>query len=303
MDVGFIGTGNIGNPMARNLIKAGQQLVVHDVRETAAANLVELGARWADSPRAVAEQCGVIFTSLPGPPEVEQVVLSEDGILVGARPGTVLFDLSSNSPPMIRRLAAHARDAGVTMLDAPVSGGVSGAEKATLAVMVGGDRQAFETHRPLLEAIGTNIFHLGEVGAGTVTKLMNNVIALAIGPLLQEAVIVGTKAGIPPQTLFEVFSVSSSGPLVQGIPRILRREFDDPTFTLTLATKDVGLALATGRDLGVPMPLAAAAEQLYLWAKGRGLGDKGSLATLLLYEEAAGITLPESPPPIVRSED
>ena len=291
MEIGFIGTGNIGNPMARNLIKAGHQLVVHDLREAAAANLVELGARWAESPRAVAEQCGVLFTSLPGPPEVERVVLGPDGILDGARPSTVLFDLSSNAPPVIRAIAARAREHGVTVLDAPVSGGVSGAEKGTLAVMVGGDRAAFEAHRPLLEAIGANIFHLGDVGAGSTVKLMNNLIALAIGPLLQEAVVVGAKAGIAPQTLFEVFSVSSSGPLVRGLPRLFQRQFDDPTFALALAAKDVGLAVATGRDLGVPMPMAATAEQLYLWAKGRGLGDKNSLATLLLYEETAGITV------------
>jgi 3-hydroxyisobutyrate dehydrogenase len=291
MDVGFIGTGNIGNPMARNLIKAGHRLVVHDMREQATANLVELGARWADSPRDVAQQCGVLFTSLPGPPEVEQVVLGPDGTLEGAQPGTVLFDLSSNAPPVIRAIAAKARERGVTVLDAPVSGGVSGAEKGTLAVMVGGDRAAFEAHRPLLEAIGEHIFHLGDVGAGATVKLMNNMIALSIGPLLQEALVVGTKAGIAPQTLFEVFSVSSSGPLVRGLPRILRRQFEDPTFTLALAAKDVGLAVATGRDLGVPMPVAATVEQLYLWAKGRGLGEKNSLATLLLYEEAAGVTV------------
>ena len=122
MDVGFIGTGNIGNPMARNLIAAGHQLVVHDVREAATANLVELGARWADSPRAVAEQCGVLFTSLPGPPEVERVVLGPDGIIEGAQSGTVLFDLSSNAPPVIRAIAARAHERGVTVLDSPVSG-------------------------------------------------------------------------------------------------------------------------------------------------------------------------------------
>ena len=296
MDVGFIGTGNIGNPMARNVIKAGYQLVVHDAREAAAANLIELGARWADSPRAVAEQCRVIFTSLPGPAEVEHVVLGDDGILVGVQPSSVLFDLSSNAPPVIRAIAARARERGLIVLDAPVSGGVSGAEKGTLAVMVGGDRDAFETHRPLLEAIGANIFHLGDVGAGSTVKLMNNLIALSIGPLLQEAVVVGAKAGIAPQTLFEVFSASSAGPLVRGLPRILKRRFDDPTFTLALAAKDVGLAVATGRDLGVPMPVTAAVEQVYLWAKGRGLGDMNSLATLLLYEEAAGITLQGSVP-------
>lgn len=291
MDVGFIGLGNMGNPMARNLIRAGHQLVVHDLRENAAANLIELGARWADSPKAVAEQCRVVFTSLPGPPEVERVVLGPDGVLAGAQRGSVLFDLSSNAPPVIRRIAAQAADHGVTVLDAPVSGGVSGAEKGTLAVMVGGEREAFEAHRELLGAIGANVFHLGPVGNGSIVKLMNNLIALSIGPLLDEAVVVGAKAGIPPATLFEVMSVSSAGPLVRGLPRLFRRAFDDANFALALARKDVGLAVAAGRDLGVPMPVAAAVEQVYEWAKGNGLGGKNSLATLLLYEQAAGVEI------------
>jgi 3-hydroxyisobutyrate dehydrogenase-like beta-hydroxyacid dehydrogenase len=191
----------------------------------------------------------------------------------------------------VRRLAALAADHGVTLLDAPVSGGVGGAEKGTLAVMVGGERAAFEAHRELLGAIGANVFHLGPVGAGSVVKLMNNLIALAIGPLLDEAVVVGAKAGIPPQTLFEVMSVSSAGPLVRGLPRLFRRTFEDASFALALARKDVGLAVAAGRDLGVPMPVAAAVEQVYEWAKGNGLGGKSSLATLLLYEQAAGVEI------------
>lgn len=291
MDVGFIGLGNMGNPMARNLVRAGHQLVVYDLRERAAANLIELGARWADSPKAVAEQCRVVFTSLPGPPEVERVVLGPDGVLAGAAHGSVLFDLSSNAPAVIRRIAAQAADHGVAVLDAPVSGGVGGAEKATLAVMVGGEREAFETHRELLGAIGANVFHLGPVGNGSVVKLMNNLIALSIGPLLDEAVVVGAKAGIPPATLFEVMSVSSAGPLVRGLPRLFRRNFEDASFALALARKDVGLAVGAGRDLGVPMPVAAAVEQVYEWAKGNGLGDKNSLATLLLYEQAAGVEI------------
>ncbi len=291
MDVGFIGLGNMGNPMARNLIRAGHQLVVHDLREDAAANLVELGARWAASPKAVAAQCRVVFTSLPGPPEVERVVLGPDGVLAGAARGSVLFDLSSNAPPVIRRIAAQAADHGVTVLDAPVSGGVGGAEKGSLAVMVGGERAAFEEHRALLDAIGANVFHLGPVGNGSVVKLMNNLVALSIGPLLDEAVVVGAKAGIPPATLFEVMSVSSAGPLVRGLPRLFKRGFDEASFALALARKDVGLAVGAGRDLGVPMPVAAAVEQVYEWARGNGLGDKSSLATLLLYERAAGVEI------------
>jgi len=227
-DVGFIGTGNIGNPMARNLVRAGHQLVVHDRRVSASANLVELGARWADTPKAVAEQCRVLFMSLPGPPEVESVMTGPDGVLEGAGPGTVVFDLSSNSPTGIRALAARARERGVTLLDSPVSGGVGGAEKATLAVMVGGHKPAFDAHRNLLEAIGTNVFYLGDVGAGCTVKLMNNLLALSIGTLLDEALVVGTKAGIPPGTLHHVMSgelgrTAGSRHAAAAGPGILRR--------------------------------------------------------------------------------
>lgn len=289
MRVGFIGTGNIGNPMARNLIKAGHELVVNDLRESACTNLLELGATWAPGPAAVAAQVEVIFTSLPGPVEVEQVLTGQDGILAGARRGTVYFDLSTNAPATARRLARIAAQHGVTYLDAPVSGGVSGAEKATLAVMVGGDRQAFETYKPLLHAIGANIFHLGDVGAGCTAKLVNNLIALSVGHIINEALTAGVKAGLDARTLYEVMNVSSASRFVQGVPRLLERRFDEPTFTLALATKDVGLAVALGREHGVPMPAAAAVEQAMLAAVASGLGGKASSATLLALEALAGV--------------
>ncbi|MHB8577800.1 MAG: NAD(P)-dependent oxidoreductase [Dehalococcoidia bacterium] len=297
MEIGFIGLGNMGNPMARNLVRAGHSLTVHDLREDSAANLLELGASWATSPRAVAERCTVLFTSLPGPAEVERVVFGPDGILEGARAGTVLFDLSSNAPSVIRSISQRAAERGVTVLDAPVSGGVRGAREGTLAVMVGGDKPAFDTNLDVLKAIGTNVFHLGGVGNGAVVKLMNNLISLSIGPLLDEAVVTAVKAGIPPRTLFEVMSVSSAGPLVRGMPRLFAREFDDVSFALALAAKDIGLAVGAGRELGVPMPIAAAVEQVFLWAKGSGLAEKNSLATLLLYERAAGVEVQAGPEP------
>ncbi len=289
MRLGFIGTGNIGNPMARNLVKAGHQLVVNDLRESVAANLIELGAEWADTPEKVAASVDVIFTSLPGPREIEHVLTAADGILAGARPGAVYFDLSTNAPVVARRLARVAAERGVTYLDAPVSGGVHGAEQATLAVMVGGDRRAFDTHRSLLEAIGANVFHLGDVGAGCTAKLVNNLIALATGHLINEALVAGVKAGIDAGTLYEVMNVSSASRFVSGVPRLLERRFDEATFTLALATKDVGLAVALGRDVGVPMPVAAAAEQAMLAAVAAGYGDKASSATLLALEALTGV--------------
>ena len=288
MEAGFIGTGNMGNPMAGNMLKAGNSLIVHDAKDAAAANLLELGGKWADSPRAVAEQTGVIFFSLPGPPEIEAVLTGANGVLAGAKPGSIVFDLSTQGPATAKRMAAVAAERGVTYLDAPVSGGVGGARAGTLAVMVGGDRAAFDAYKPLLDAIGTNVFHMGEVGAGSTVKLMNNLIALAVQPLIQEAVITGIKAGIAPEKLYEVMSVSSAQNVVRGLPRMLEHDFDTIQFALALANKDVGLAVQLGRELGVPMPVASAAHAVYQWAMGKGYGVKNTGATMLLYEEATG---------------
>jgi 3-hydroxyisobutyrate dehydrogenase-like beta-hydroxyacid dehydrogenase len=289
MQLGFIGVGKIGNPMARNLRGAGHDLVVNDLRPEAAANLIELGATWAETPADAAARSEVVFFSLPGPREIEAVLTGASGVLAGARPGTVVFDLSTNAPAVARRLAAVAADRGVTFLDAPVSGGVVGAEKATLAVMVGGDRAAFDAHRPLLEAIGANVFHLPDVGQGCAAKLTNNLIALATTHLINEALAAGVAAGIDAHTLYEVMNVSSASRFVQGIPRLLERRFEEASFTLALATKDVGLAVQMGRDLGVPMPAAAAAEQAMLAACAAGHGQLASNASLLAIEALTGV--------------
>ena len=204
MKVGFIGTGHMGNPMARNLIAAGQELVVHDTFPQASANLIELGATWADSPKEVARQCEVIFTSLPGPKQIDEVSLADNGILAGAAEGTIHVDLSSNSIGAVKRLAQMFAAKGVGFLDAPVSGGTRGAEAGTLAVMVGGDAKTFEQVKPLLDIIGGNVFHLGENGTGTMLKLTNNILALGATVLLQEVVTLGTKAGIPLETMHKV---------------------------------------------------------------------------------------------------
>jgi 3-hydroxyisobutyrate dehydrogenase-like beta-hydroxyacid dehydrogenase len=295
MQLGFIGTGKIGNPMARSLLRAGHQLAVNDLQETATANLIELGAVWAGSPAEVAARSDVLFTSLPGPPEVEQVLSGRDGILSGARQGTVYFDLSSNLPSVARRLAAVAADRGVTYLDSPVSGGVSGAEQATLAVMVGGDRAAFDTYKPLLEAIGKNVFHLGDVGAGCTAKLVNNLIGLGTQHLINEGLVAGVAAGVDARTLYEVMNVSSASAFVQRVPALLKRTFDDAPFTLKLTTKDVGLAVTMGRELGVPMPASAAIEQAMLAAMATGLGSKAMNATLLYLEQLAGVEVRDRP--------
>lgn len=297
MQIGWIGTGNIGNPMARNLRRTGHPMVVNDLREQAAANLIELGATWGSSPAAVAAQSDVIFTSLPGPNEIERVLSGRDGILAGVRPGTVYFDLSTNSPGVARRLAAVAAERGLNYLDAPVSGGVIGAEKATLAVMVGGDRQAFDSHKALLEAIGENIFYLGGVGNGCIAKLVNNLIAISTSHIINEGLVAGVKAGLDARTLYEVMNVSSASRFIQGIPRLLERTFDETTFSLALGTKDVGLAVQMGREGGVPMVASAAVEQALLAAVAAGMGGKQSNASLLALEALAGVVVEDRPVP------
>lgn len=291
MRVGFIGTGHMGNPMARHLIRAGHELVVFDRRPEAAANLVELGAAWGESAAGVAAQAEVVFTSLPGPPEVDEAVLGEEGILAGAKPGTVHVDLSSNLPSSVRRLARIEATRSLTFLDAPVSGMVTGAEAGTLAVFVGGDAQAFETVRPLLQTFGANVFHVGPVGNGNIVKLSNNLMTIASGVLVYEALALGVKAGIPAAKLYEMWNVSSSSRYVQNVPRLLERQWDDPSFALALAAKDVGLAVEAGRELAVPMAMTAAAAQTYTRAVARGLGAKSPQAVMQVIEEAAGIRI------------
>jgi 3-hydroxyisobutyrate dehydrogenase len=289
MQIGWIGTGKIGNPMARSLLRGGHQITVHDINEAATANLIELGARWADSPAAAAAGADVVFTSLPGPLEVELVFLGDQGITSGATSGAIYVDLSSNLPSHARRLAGVAAEHGIRYLDAPVSGGVAGAEAATLAIMVGGDREAFEIVRPVLELIGKNIFHLGDVGSGCVAKLVNNLIGLGTAHLINEALVAGVKAGVDARSLYEVMNVATAKAYVVNVPRLLERTFDVAPFTLKLATKDIGLAVTMGRELGVPMPAAAATEQALLAAQAIGLGSKAMNASLLYLESLAGV--------------
>ncbi|HVM52119.1 MAG TPA: NAD(P)-dependent oxidoreductase, partial [Acidimicrobiales bacterium] len=174
--VGFVGVGTMGNPMAANLLAAGHRLTVHDVRAESAANLLDAGAAWADSARAVADASDVTFLSLPNPADVTEVVTGAAGVLAGAAAGTTIVDLSTNAPEVVRALAASAAERGVGFLDAPVSGGVGGARKGSLAVMVGGDADAYAAQLPLLEVIGDRVFHVGDVGAGNVVKLLNNML-------------------------------------------------------------------------------------------------------------------------------
>jgi 3-hydroxyisobutyrate dehydrogenase len=295
MRIGFIGLGNMGGPMALNMIKAGHALTVYDVRREAAEPHLAAGARWAESPGAVAAECELVVTSLPGPKEIEEVALGEGGIIGGIARGAIYADLSTNSPALVRRLHAAFKEKGIEVLDTPVSGGIPGARNATLAVMVGGDRAAFEKIKPALDAIGDKVSYIGESGAGSVAKLVHNMIAICSTQLLAEAFTMGVKAGVAPEALLKVVQDGAygQGMLLTGtFPKmVFRGNFDRVTFALKLARKDLGLATEVGRELNVPMPLASLVEQDFLAALAHGLGEKDSTIAVTIQEDRAGVKI------------
>jgi len=293
MKLGYIGTGNMGNPMAVNMIKAGHQLTVHDLRRESATNLLEMGAQWADSPKDAVTGNEIVFTSLPGPRDVEAVALGENGVLEGADPNTIYVDLSTNSPTMIRSIHQTCAAKGVAVLDAPVSGGVYGAADGTLAVMVGGDPQVFERVRPALDAIGTHVVYCGPIGSGAVCKICNNLLSMGTGVLLAEALTLGVKAGVDLGILADVISNSSGGckRLSDKFPRFLFQGNFEPGFATALAAKDVRLATDLGREYGIPMELSNLIDQRHVEAMLRGWGAEDSDAVARIQEEKAGVQL------------
>ena len=203
MKIGFIGLGTMGRHMASNLIKAGHALVVHDLRREAGAAHCQAGAAWAETPRGVAEATEVVFTSLPGPPEVEAVALGEQGLLAGLAAGKVYFDLTTNAPALVRRIHAAVTARGIHMPDAPVSGGPRGAETRRLALWVGGDEGVFTRYKPVLDAIGDQPYYVGPIGAGSIAKLVHNCAGYVIQTALAEVFTLGVKAGVDPLALWK----------------------------------------------------------------------------------------------------
>ena len=293
MNVGFIGCGNMGNPMASNLIKAGHQLTIHDLRREAATNLLEMGAVWADNPKDVVTGNEVVFTSLPVPRDVEAVVMGENGILEGAGPRTIYMDLSTNSPTTIRRIHDLCGEKGVAVLDAPVSGGVYGAAAGTLAVMVGGDKAIYDRMKPTLDAIGSHVVYCGPIGNGMVCKICNNLLSMGIGALMAESLTLGVKAGVDLAVLADVIVNSSGGNrrLMEKFPRYLFKGNFEPGFATALAAKDVRLATDLGREYGIPMDLSNLVDQRHVEAMHRGWGPEDSDAVAKLQEEKSGVQL------------
>jgi 3-hydroxyisobutyrate dehydrogenase len=290
MKIGFIGIGQMGRHMARRIMDAGYSLTVHDLRKESAAPLLERGAAWGDTPREVAESCQVVVTSLPAPPDVEQVVYGEKGLRAGWKKGDIYVDMSTNSPSTIRRIAEDAGTMGVAVLDAPVSGGTGGAEKGALTIIVGGDPASLEKVRAVLETMGQRIFPVGDVGCGNIAKLINNLIAITCSSISAEGFVLGVKAGIDPQTLWDIITVSTGNnwSLQQYASSVFKGNFA-PNYRLSLASKDLGLMLGLGREYGLPLPVGAVVEQRLIEAKAAGLADKGVDAMILRLEELAGV--------------
>jgi len=295
MQVGFIGLGHMGQHMARHVAEAGFDLAAYDLRAEAVSQLIKTQrARRASSVADAASSADVVFTSLPGPPEVESVVSGPDGLLESMRPGSVYVDLSSNSPATVRKLSEAFAARGISMLDAPVAGGVTGAEAGTLSVMVGGDEATFERVRPVLSAIGTRLFYCGPCGNGAIVKLCNNLCSQAQIAAAGEILSLGVKAGVDLDILATAIGASTGTcrAIVDTFPKqLFRRKFEEPGFSSTLSAKDTHLAIELAHELGVPMPIGEIVEQDKQEALRRGWGPLSPDVFVRLQEERAGVLL------------
>ena len=288
--VGFIGLGIMGRPMAKNLMEAGYELVLQNRSPEKAEELAEEGnATAARSPREVAEACDIVITMLPDSPDVEAVVAGEGGVLEGIRDSALLVDMSTISPVVTEELAAKVRERGASMLDAPVSGGDVGAIEGALSIMVGGSEEDFERARPLFDVMGKVATHVGPTGAGQVVKACNQIVVALTIEAVSEALVLGSKGGVAPEKILDVLGGGLAGNKVMEVKRekMLGHSFD-PGFRIELHHKDLGIALAAGREYGVTLPVTAIVDQMLETLKMRGKGDRDHSAILTLIEESSG---------------
>ncbi len=290
MKVGFIGLGTMGASMALNARTRGQyEMVVHDLRRDAAKPHLAAGCAWADSAAAAAKDVDVLLTSLPGPREVEAVA---EGVILALKKGAAWFDLSTNSPTVVRRLHERFAARGIHVLDAPVSGGPKGAKSGKLALWVGGDKAVFDQYRAVLDSIGDQVRYIGPVGAGSIAKLVHNAAGYAIHCAVTEVFTMGVKAGVEPLALWSAIRQGALGrkrTFERIADNFLQNKFDPPEFALNLAYKDVTLATELAREMSVPMRLTNMAYAEMSEAMNRGWGGKDSRVFLLLQAERAGV--------------
>jgi 3-hydroxyisobutyrate dehydrogenase len=289
--VGMIGLGAMGLPMARNVIKAGFPVTVWARRPESAETIRSEGAQWAESPAALAGSSDVVLLAVTNSPDVQELVAGEQGILEGAREGTVIVDMSTIAPSVSRSLAQLSKEHSVDFLDAPVSGGTQGAQAGTLAIMVGGEEEPFRRVRPVLEAMGKNVFHVGPSGAGEVIKLVNNILVGVIAAATAEAFVLGAKAGADVASMAQVVGVSAgaSWQLANQFPLRAFSGTFHPGFMTDLLQKDLDLALDLGAQTRAPLFLTALAKQLYGEAQAAGYGRDDYTSILRVLEAVAGV--------------
>jgi 2-hydroxy-3-oxopropionate reductase len=289
MRIGFIGLGIMGKPMSLNVRKAGYELVVLETNK-AAAELVAAGAKAVPTPKAVAEQADIVITMLPNSPQVREVVLGTNGVIEGAKPGTIVVDMSSIAPLVSQEIAGKLAERGVEMLDAPVSGGEPKAIEGTLSVMVGGKRDIFDRCYPVLKTMAASVVLTGDIGAGNVTKLANQVVVALNIAAMSEAFVLASKAGVEPQLVYEAIRGGLAGSTVLDAkaPLVMDRKFN-PGFRLNLHMKDLANVLETSHEVGVPLPLTAAVMEMMQALKVDGMGDQDHGALIRYYEKMAQI--------------
>jgi 3-hydroxyisobutyrate dehydrogenase len=296
--VGFIGLGTMGAPMASNLQKAGYRLVVNDVRPDAAAAHLKAGAIWAENPRALARQSDIVFTCLPTVAAIEAVALGPDGLVTGIRAGSAYFEMSTNSPALVRRLHQVFGERGAAMLDAPISGGGPGARRGKLAMYVGGDKAVYQRCEPVIRAMCDRPLHIGAIGSGLVTKLVNNCAQQCIQAAIAEVFVMGVKAGADPLSLWEGMRQGASGRrrTFDGlVDQFLPGNYDNPQSALRIVEKDMSLAAALAAELGVPMRIADLTLADITEAMKRGWAERDSRSVMLLPQERADVRIAENP--------
>ena len=288
--IGFIGLGIMGKPMSKNLLKAGYEVVALDIDKNALNDVVAAGAQAAESPKAVAEQVPIVITMLPNSPQVKDVVLGERGVIEGAREGSIVIDMSSIAPLVSRHVAERLATRGVEMLDAPVSGGQPKAIDGTLSVMVGGKKEVFEKCYDLLKAMAASVVLTGEIGAGNVTKLANQIIVAINIAAVSEALVLASKAGVEPALVYQAIRGGLAGSTVLDAkaPLMMDRKFN-PGFRINLHIKDLANVLDTSHELGVPLPLTAAVMEMLQALKVGGMGDWDHGSLVRYYENMAGV--------------
>ncbi|MGI6449353.1 MAG: 2-hydroxy-3-oxopropionate reductase [Desulfitobacteriia bacterium] len=288
--IGFIGLGIMGKPMSKNLLKAGYDLVVYDLNEANVQEVVEAGAEAGTSPQDVASKTEVIITMLPNSPEVKEVVLGSNGVIEGAKEGSLVIDMSSIAPLVSREVGEKLAAKKIRFLDAPVSGGQPKAIDGTLSIMVGGSEADFEESLPILKSMGSSAVLCGEIGAGNVTKLANQIIVAVNIAAMSEAMVLATKAGVDPEKVYQAIRGGLAGSTVLDAkaPLVLDRKFD-PGFRINLHIKDLNNVMETGHGVGVPLPLSAAVMEMMQALKVDGHGDKDHGSLVLFYEKLANI--------------